>query len=301
MPAAKRRSAAAAAVLLSAALLAGPGASAAPPGWTLTLEDTFDGPALNASLWTVASNMTHGPNELQLYLDDEVYLEGGALVLRTRRRSANLNATFVYNYTSGWVDMNFKFGQREGRWEVVAKLPDPACEAIWPAIWLMNCGGGGGAGATGGACSGSEACWPTAGEVDILEMVGQQQNSSALATYHWAAECGVDEYDGRQGVYPNVTGGAAPIDFSQAFHVFALEWNATALSWFVDGEHVITRTAGEPRSLFMPPSPMYLILNTAVAWWFKSPPTWADTVYFRIDSVRVFERTPPTAASAADR
>jgi beta-glucanase (GH16 family) len=284
---------------LLVALLAGLVTAAPPPGWTLTLEDTFEGAALNASLWSVASNMTHGPNELQLYLEDEVYLEGGALVLRTRRRSANLNATFVYNYTSGWVDMDKKFGQREGRWEVVAKLPDPACEAIWPAIWLMNCGAGGaggagaGAVAAGGACSGSEACWPTAGEVDILEMVGQQQNSSALGTYHWAKECGVDEYDGRQGVYPNVTGGAAPIDFSQAFHEFALEWNATSLSWFVDGQHVITRTTGDPTSLFMPPAPMYLILNTAVAWWFKTPPTWSQDVYFRIDSVRVYERTAP--------
>ena len=148
------------------------------------------------------------------------------MVLRTRRRQAHFNSTSVYvdgrniirvnalcsavlidtlcmyNYTSGWVDMNQKWGQREGRWEVRAKLPDPHCEAIWPAIWLMNCGSSslipasdsaGDASRVGAACGGQEVCWPMAGEIDIMEMVGQQQNGSVLATYHWAHECNVDQ------------------------------------------------------------------------------------------------------------
>jgi beta-glucanase (GH16 family) len=46
----------------------------------------------------------------------------------------------MYHYTSGWVDANFLFGQLHGRWEIKAKLPNPRRIAIWPAIWLMNCG-----------------------------------------------------------------------------------------------------------------------------------------------------------------
>ena len=49
-------------------------ASRVGPQWTLTFEDDFDGAALNLSQWTVANNYTHG-SELQLYLDDEVYME----------------------------------------------------------------------------------------------------------------------------------------------------------------------------------------------------------------------------------
>ena len=105
------------------------------------------------------------------------------------------NTLRMYNYTSGWVDMNWKLGQREGRWEVRAKLPDPRCDAVWPAIWLMNCGSSkqsfsselmraadaaGASPGEGAACSGQEICWPTAGEIDIMEMVGQHHNPKPL-------------------------------------------------------------------------------------------------------------------------
>ena len=36
----------------------------------------------------------------------------------------------MYHYTSGWIDANFLFGQRLGRWEVRAKLPSPQREAM---------------------------------------------------------------------------------------------------------------------------------------------------------------------------
>ena len=76
-----------------AVLLASAAASAASSEWILTFEDEFDGEALNTSRWNVADNMTHGPEELQLYVKDEVYLEKGNLVLRTRRRDAVWNGT----------------------------------------------------------------------------------------------------------------------------------------------------------------------------------------------------------------
>jgi hypothetical protein len=107
-------------------------------------------------------------------------------------------------------------------------------------------------------------------------------------------------YDGLQGVYPNVSNGSVPIDFSLDYHLFAVEWNETAISWFVDDVHVFTRASGQPSSLFLPPVPMYLILNTAVAYWFKVPPTWTETVFFRIDWVRIYERKASKTLEALD-
>ena len=97
-------------------------------------------------------------------------------------------------------------------------------------------------------------------------------------------------YDGVQSVFPNVSGGSAPIDFSRDYHTFAVEWSDAEIMWFVDDVHVFTRVRGQPSSLFLPPVPMYLILNTAVAYWFKLPPAWTEEVFFRVDWVRVYER-----------
>lgn len=68
--------------------------------WTTVFYDDFSGPSLNATLWNVASNKTHGSQELELYLKDDVYLENGALVLRTQARQAYFGPK-LYNFTSG--------------------------------------------------------------------------------------------------------------------------------------------------------------------------------------------------------
>ncbi len=70
-------------------------AAAAPAEWRLTFEEEFEGEVLNASRWNVADQMRHGDEELQLYVKDEVYLENGDLVLRTRRREAVWNESRV--------------------------------------------------------------------------------------------------------------------------------------------------------------------------------------------------------------
>ena len=65
-------------------------------------------------------------------------------------------------------------------------------------------------------------------------------------------------------------------------------WNETSLTWLVDGAPYAVRTAGQPPSLFLPPAPMYLILNTAIAPWVKGGVDFTDTVFHYIDAVRVF-------------
>ena len=39
-----------------------------------------------SSQWNVANNFTHGSQEWQLYLEEEVYIENGNLILRTQAR-----------------------------------------------------------------------------------------------------------------------------------------------------------------------------------------------------------------------
>ncbi len=50
---------------------------------------------MNASRWNVADNMRHGGEELQLYVKEEVFVDKGDLVLRTRRRDVVWNESHV--------------------------------------------------------------------------------------------------------------------------------------------------------------------------------------------------------------
>jgi hypothetical protein len=59
-------------VLAAAVAAAAVSVRAQPGQWTLTWEDDFNAPTLNTSWWNVANNMTHGDQEWQLYLNDEV-------------------------------------------------------------------------------------------------------------------------------------------------------------------------------------------------------------------------------------
>ena len=53
-------------------------------GFQLVWEEDFVGSALNTSRWTVANNFTHhdGPVTLELFMNDECYLENGVLVMK---------------------------------------------------------------------------------------------------------------------------------------------------------------------------------------------------------------------------
>jgi beta-glucanase (GH16 family) len=94
--------------------------------WKLVWSDEFDGTQLNLSAWNVRTNETHccgpfgGTGELELYVPDEVSVEDGSLVLRTRHREPAVRGPrgVMFNFTSGWVDTSDKVAFKYGRFEV---------------------------------------------------------------------------------------------------------------------------------------------------------------------------------------
>jgi beta-glucanase (GH16 family) len=96
--------------------------------WKLVWSDEFDGTQLNLSAWNVRTNETHccgpfgGTGELELYVPDEVSVEDGSLVLRTRHREPAVRGPrgVMFNFTSGWVDTSDKVAFKYGRFEVGA-------------------------------------------------------------------------------------------------------------------------------------------------------------------------------------
>jgi beta-glucanase (GH16 family) len=237
--------------------------------WAPVYYDDFSSPTLNPALWTVRDNMTHGSQEWQLYLADEVYLEGGALVIRTRSRNASYGAR-QYHFTSGWVDTRGSaLGENTyGMFSARIQLP-LAAVGVWPAYWLVD---------------DNNHCWPRGGEIDILEAVGSVWGDSVAGTYHWGQACGKDDWESdhqRNGHFPHPPGEP----FSAAYHNFTAYWNRTAITWEVDGQPYVSRAAGEPADLFVPSWPLFTIFNTAMAFWGvpQPPPALAAPVYMRVD------------------
>ena len=131
---------------------------------------------------------------------------------------------------------------------------------------------------------------------------GKDSRGNVFGTYHWANESGKDLHCGGStpekrcapyqfsGRFP--TSGAS--DFSEAFHVYSIDWNATAITWSVDGQPYWQRHSGDrpgtDHSAEICSHEMYIILNTAVQ---APPPPPSEPAHYPtrhlIDWVRVYE------------
>jgi beta-glucanase (GH16 family) len=190
--------------------------------------------------------------------------------VRPRVRDAPYGPNKTYGFTAGWVDtaglVEVAFGKIEARIKPPRELPN-----VWPTFWTIS--------------DLFPHCWPSGGEIDILERVGGFRNDSVYATYHWGQECDVDDWNN------DLKGGEimppAGERWSDAFHNFTLYMNATMLTWAVDGAPYVSRVAGQPGDLFVPSWPLYAIFNVAISPYVGPQPTPTDgfPTYMLVDRV----------------
>ena len=126
-------------------------------------------------------------------------------------------------------------------------------------------------------------------QIDILEAVGTFRDDGVFGTYHWGSQCNNDSWtqDGkRNGITLPPAGG----HFSDAYHSFSVYMNATTITWAVDGAPYVSRVAGQPAGLFVPPWPLYTIFNTALSFWTgpQPPPEENYPAFMYVDSVRAW-------------
>ena len=86
-----------------------------------------------------------------------------------------------------------------------------------------------------------------------------------------------------------MTAGATPINFSEAYHVFSVEWDSHQISWFVDDVFYVQRYEHDPHGAQIPQTPFYIILNTAISWWTTPPTLEIKEVFHYIDYVRFYK------------
>lgn len=201
--------------------------------WRLIRSEEFDGQSLNVTDWKV-HDKTLFTRSQAYYMDGNVYMKNGALVILTRRhcvdqsvdlsiasnRSVLNDATATSNvcpsdkqtvYSSGYVTSNFR--TTKGKIEIRAKQPVMQ-RGWWGGLWLRNQ---------------SPWCEPNYGELDINENYGHSPNTTTATSHMGCTPDGTKTYmQQHHKTYAN------PI--SDNWHVWAIEFDEGKIVYTMDGE-----------------------------------------------------------------
>jgi len=215
--------------------------TASPGARKLVWADEFNKPGLpDLSRWKYdVGGHGFGNNELQYYLanrPENARVEGGNLVLEARReKHENREYTSAKLVTKGIAEWKY------GRIEVRAKLPKG--RGTWPAIWMLG-------------SNFPETSWPLCGEIDIMEHVGFDEG-----VVHGSVH--TEDFNHVKGTQR--TGKTTVSDATDDFHVYAVEWSADQMDFFVDKKRYfsVSRLGKNPEQWPFD-QPFYLILNLAV-------------------------------------
>ncbi len=213
-----------------------------------------------------------------------VTLSEVSLVDLSADASGGVDVTKAYDYTSGRINTQNKRDFKYGRFEARAKVPTG--KGYLPAFWLM---------ATDETNYGQ---WPQCGEIDIMEVKGQEVNKS-LHTIHYGYNS-TTGHNQQQGEKELSSGEGS---FADERHTFRLDWEPGKLTWFVDDEEVYTTsewfTGKNKESELTYPAPFdqefYVILNLAVGGNWVGYPDQAvvddmANQSYDVDYVRVYQK-----------
>lgn len=242
------------------------------PCYGLMWSDEFDGNSLNLDNWNYdlgngCPNLCGwGNGELESYTNSEenVRVSNGILTIEAKRDGDQ--------YTSGKIHTRNKHAWTYGRFE--ARMRMPKGRGAWPAFWMLR----------------PNTQWPLTGEIDIMEYRGDHSDNIE-GTLHYGNPYPNNQWDGNS--FNNGT------DFSEDFHVYAVEWDENSISWYVD-DNLFKVETKDPNTLNpqsgTDPWPwdtdFYIILNLAVGGWFTGTTNINDVnlskATFEIDYVRAY-------------
>ena len=239
------------------------------PGYTLAWADEFSVKTINTSWWTFeqGNNNGWGNNELEFYTDrpQNAFVSDGKLIIEARQEAYS-----GFNYTSARMITKNKKTFRYGRVDIRAKLPKT--RGIWPALWMLG-------------NNIDAVSWPACGEIDILELLGQEPNKM-YGTIHWGANFASHQYMTESYTLP--TG-----SFDEQFHVFSMVWEENSIRMYVDDLLFFTATDDDVTGGTYPFNNLFFfIFNIAVGGNWPGPPD-GTTVFPQrmfIDYIRVFQQ-----------
>ncbi|MCX8472456.1 MAG: glycoside hydrolase family 16 protein, partial [Sediminibacterium sp.] len=236
---------------------------------------TPDIPAAGNLLWSDEFNYTGKPDSTKWIYDignNNGWGNGESQYYTNRLENANasngtLKITAIkepysgFNYTSARLLTQGKYDVKYGRIEARLKLP--AIGGGWPAFWMLG-------------SNYPQVGWPACGEIDIMEMVGNQLNTIYAALH-----------------YPGHSGGAGSVNTTiiptatTDFHVYTIIWNANNITWYIDG----FQFAQYANSASIPYNHnFFILLNVAVGGSFGGTISSSfTTAQMEVDYVRVYD------------
>ena len=255
--------------------------------WVKVWSDEFDGTSLDPARWgKEENNYGGGNNERQAYRMDEKYcfVRDGRLHIAVHRDPHTTSDGKRQAYSSARIRTLQRGDWQFGRFEIRAKMPTG--EGIWPAVWMLP-------------STRKYGGWAAGGEIDIIESRGSAVHETTGAL-HFGGPWPRNVHLAHASPFPGKNA-------AEAFHVYALEWNAEEISWSVDGRLCRRRKRIEwfSESARQNPSapfdqPFHLIINVAVdGRFFDGTKQRADHLpgdafpqVLQIDYVRVFQWAP---------
>ncbi|MBQ8062265.1 MAG: family 16 glycosylhydrolase [Bacteroidales bacterium] len=237
-----------------------------PDGYELVWNEEFESPGKPSTndWWYETGGGGWGNNESQVYVagsqngTDLAFISDGTLKIQAKKIGGT-----VYS-----IRMNTKRYWQYGWFEARIKVSD--VPGSWPAFWMMPQ---------------NYKTWPGDGEIDIMEYAistqGKDKSSSSIHcnAFNWPA--------GTQKTHVQAVSKAA-----EEFHVYALEWTAKYMKFYVDGKlHLTFNNDGMGYDHWPFDAPFYLKFN--MAWGgnmggktdeSKLPAT------YEVDYVRVFKK-----------
>ena len=251
-------------------------------GWTLQWNDEFNDVQINTNNWNYELGdgtdyglpVGWGNDEKQIYtanienssiIDDEGV---SALAITAIEDNAG-------GYTSAKLTTQNLFSIRFGRIEIRAKMPKG--QGFLPAIWMLG-------------DNKDQIDWPGCGEIDIVEVVGNEP-SKFYSTVHFTND--ENKYGEVQRDHVLSSG-----DFSDSYHIFTLDWTPESLTFSLEGQEIGAILIEDDMKEFLRSS--YLIMNVAVGGNWPGDPDettmFPQTMY--TDYIRVYSKNDFLAPDA---
>ena len=251
-------------------------AKAQPTNYILVWSDEFsgaNGSLPDSSKWIMETGGGGwGNHELESYTNraQNVHVRKGKLVITAKKETYKGADGITREYTSARLKTLGLFEQKYGRFE--ARIKIPRGQGMWPAFWMLGNNIG-------------TVDWPDCGEIDIMENIGKEPDK-VHGTIHGPG------YSGANGLGESYTLPSGK--FADAFHIFAVEWEPSAIRFYVDGHLYETRTPADlpAGKKWVYDHPFFILLNVAVGgdWPGNPDPTTIFPQQMLVDYVRVYAR-----------